>query len=210
MILGTERYSHVSLAKVAIVGVGVVIASYGDSDANVRGIVVQVGAIICDAVRCTLLQMVMQNSRVKLSPVGTLFYIAPIATLGLCLPAGLVELPQLYFHDPPIPWVWLMASCAAATSLNLIGFTLIGKTSALTTSVTGPLKSWICIVAAMFTFNTPVSLQQWCGYCVAFCGIMWYQYDKFWSKRPVKSDLAKLLEKATPEHVQTAKDQNGH
>ncbi|GBF87379.1 phosphate phosphoenolpyruvate translocator [Raphidocelis subcapitata] len=189
MLLGTERYSHFNLLKVLVVGAGVFIASYGDVKANLLGVLLQVGSIVADAVRCTLLQLVMQHARVKLSPLGTLLYVSPLAALALCLPAGLFELPKLSAHAAPIPWLWLAASCAATTSLNLVGFTLICGTSALTTSVTGPLKDWIVILLAMAVYGTPVTRQQWGGYAVALAGIAWYQRDKFW-RAPAADDVA--------------------
>ncbi|GBF93892.1 phosphate phosphoenolpyruvate translocator [Raphidocelis subcapitata] len=182
MALGVERYCHMALLKVTVVGGGVLIASYGDANANLFGVSLQVGAILGDALRIILLQLVMQQSHVKLSPVASLFYIAPAAVLAFWLPVATIELPRLLLQDAPIPWVWLAISSAAATGLNLVGFTLISATSALTASISGPLKDWVCVVAAMAVFKTPVSTQQWCGYLVAFCGIAWYQYDKFWGQ----------------------------
>lgn len=175
LLFGTESYSHKSALKVLIVGLGVVIASYGDVRANFFGVALQVAAIVADAVRCTLLQLVMQTSDVKLTPVGTLYHVAPMAAATLAVPALLLEGAKLRAHPYPIPYAWLAGSCLAASSLNLVVFTLIGKTSALTTSVTGPLKEWVCILTAMLIYNTSVTAQQWCGYAIALCGIFWYQ-----------------------------------
>jgi hypothetical protein len=208
MVLGVERYCHMALLKVTVVGAGVVIASYGDAKANLFGVGLQVGAILGDALRIILLQLVMQQSHVKLSPVATLFYIAPAAVLAFWLPVATIELPRLLVQDAPIPWVWLAFSCAAATGLNLVGFTLISATSALTASISGPLKDWVCVVAAMAVFKTPVSTQQWCGYLVAFCGIAWYQYDKFWGQ-PTKSVEVVGKSAEAAQDTSKSRDQNG-
>ncbi|GBF99466.1 plastidic phosphate translocator [Raphidocelis subcapitata] len=186
LAFGTERYSHNAALKVLIVGAGVLLASYGDVRANLVGVLLQVSSIVADAVRCTLLQLVMQHSEVKLTPVGTLYFVAPMSALILCLPAAFVELPRLLHHTAPIPWPWLAGSCAAASALNLVVFTLIGKTSALTTSITGPLKEWVCILTAMLVYGTPVTRQQWAGYAVALTGIAWYQRDKFFASEAAR------------------------
>jgi drug/metabolite transporter (DMT)-like permease len=169
---------------VLIVGLGVVIASYGDVKANFVGVAMQVSSIVCDAVRCTLLQLAMQHSEVKLTPIGTLYHVAPMAAMILSIPAALTDGPRLMHHTAPIPYGWLLVSCLAASSLNLVVFTLIGKTSALTTSVTGPLKEWVCILTSMFVYGSPVTAQQWLGYAIALCGIFWYQRDKFFASSP--------------------------
>jgi drug/metabolite transporter (DMT)-like permease len=149
LLFGTETYNNRSMLKVLIVAAGVMIASYGEVRANFLGVSLQLGSIVSDAVRCTLLQLVMQKNEVKLSPVGTLYCVAPMAAASLLIPALLMESSKLRNHTHPIPWAWLGGSCMAAASLNLVVFTLIGKTSALTTSITGPLKEWVCILTAM-------------------------------------------------------------
>lgn len=183
VLFGTEAYTHRSALKVLIVGLGVVIASYGEMKANLLGVSLQVAAIVSDAIRCNLLQLVMQANEIKLSPVGTLYFVAPMAAVALCVPAALLELRGLINHSRPIPWVWLLASCATASSLNLIVFTLIGKTSALTTSVTGPLKEWVCILTSMLVYGNVVTTQQWTGYAIALSGIFWYQREKFFASQ---------------------------
>lgn len=179
LAFGTEAYSHKSALKVAIVGTGVVIASYGELQATPLGVMLQVASIVCDALRCTLLQLVMQANELKLSPVGTLYLVAPMAAAILCLPAAAFDGARLLTHQSPVPWLWLLGSCAAASSLNLVVFTLIGKTSALTTSISGPLKEWVCILTAMMLYGTTVTTHQWLGYAIALIGIFWYQRDKF-------------------------------
>lgn len=166
-----------------VVGIGVAVASYGDIRANILGVCMQMGSIVADATRATLLQHVMQKSEVKLSPIGTLFCVSPLAALCLCLPAAMLEASALLNHHKPIPWAWLLASCAAASSINLIVFTLIGKTSALTTSITGPLKLVATIGGSMIAFGTPITPLQLCGYSIAMVGILWYQHEKFAGKR---------------------------
>ncbi|KAI8463355.1 MAG: phosphate/phosphoenolpyruvate translocator protein [Monoraphidium minutum] len=190
LAFGNEAYSNSSMLKVGIVGLGVVIASYGDIRANLLGVSLQVSAILSDAVRCNLLQKVMQKNAVELTPVGTLYYVAPMAAAALALPAVMLDGAKLRVHDAPVPWAWLVLSCLAASSLNLVVFTLIGKTSALTTSITGPLKEWVCILASVMVYGSKVTGQQWMGYAIALVGILWYQRDKFFSGQKPSEDEA--------------------
>lgn len=57
-VAGTERYSHRYLANVLTVSLGVGLASYGELNFNVTGTLLQLGALILDALRCQRLQMV--------------------------------------------------------------------------------------------------------------------------------------------------------
>jgi hypothetical protein len=54
-------------------------------------------------------------------------------------------------------------------------FKLIQITSALTTSLLGVIKEWICIIVAMHIYMTVVTGLQWLGYSVAIAGLIWYQ-----------------------------------
>lgn len=66
--------------------------------------------------------------------------------------------------------------------LSLQVFVLIGSTSALTTSMAGILKDWICIASSVVVFQTEVTQMQVVGYGVALCGVVYYQRQKFFKK----------------------------
>lgn len=179
IFVGTETYNHSSLLKVLIVCAGVGFAAYGDMHANWFGVCLQFGSVLCDCTRCILMQIVMQaNQEVKLSPVDTLFFVAPMAATVLFVPSLVIEMPVL-IRLKSIPWLWLVASCMSTASLNLVVFTLVGKTSALTTSMVGPFKEAFCLFIGKEIYDTPVTVQQWFGYSVALFGTTWYNYDNF-------------------------------
>lgn len=167
-------------------GFGVGFASQGEVQANLTGVALQLSAILLDAIRCTLLQVAMQHSEVKLSPAETLLHVAPRAAVFIGIPAAVLEGRRLC-KTQNLPIGWLALSCVLASSLNLLAFSLIKSTSALTTSVTGPLKEWVCIIASVLAYNDPITLNQIVGYIIALCGIFWYQFDKFFVQGAEKS-----------------------
>lgn len=169
-----------------IIGFGVGIASQGDFRVNFLGVAIQLVAVVCDAVRCTLLQVTMQGAGLKLSPAETLLHVAPRAAIIVAVPAACLEGKRLH-TTPQLPYGWLVLSGVLSSSLNLVAFTLISSTSALTTSVTGPLKEWVCIIASMVAYGDSITLHQFAGYSIAVLGIVWYQYDKVF-KGSVLSD----------------------
>lgn len=179
VIVGTEAYQHSCLLKALIVSAGVGLAAWGEIQANWFGVVLQLGSVLCDCTRCTIMQISMQaNSQLKLSPIGTLYFVAPMAASVLFVPALLLELPVIRTLNS-IPWAWLGGSCIATASLNIVVFTLVGKTSALTTSMVGPVKEAFCLFVGKEVYNTQITVQQWFGYSVALIGTTWYNYDKF-------------------------------
>ena len=177
--VGNEFFETRTLLKLLLIGMGVAVASYGDISASALGVGVQLFSICSDATRAALLQHLMQRSEVKLTPLGTLFSVSPLAAVCLCLVAMPFEFPALKNHEKPIPWLWLMWSCIAASTINLIVFTLIGKTSALTTSVMAPLKLVATIAGSLIAFGTTISPLSIAGYSIAMVGIIEYQRERF-------------------------------
>jgi drug/metabolite transporter (DMT)-like permease len=128
-----------------------------------------------DATRCCSLQRVLQTNHIEVGPLVTLAYVAPFALAALLLPAAAFEGRRLVSEYAAwrgaVPLVLL--SGVLASALNLVVFKIIRLTSALTTSLTGVLKEWACILVAMYVYGTVVTSLQWLGYSIAICGLVW-------------------------------------
>jgi hypothetical protein len=93
--LGTDLPQLLQAVKVLVVCIGVGLASYGDITLNFMGIVLQIGSIVTDAIRCCCLQRVLQHSQVDATPLLTLAHVAPYSAAALVLPTAVVEGRQL-------------------------------------------------------------------------------------------------------------------
>jgi drug/metabolite transporter (DMT)-like permease len=178
--MGTESAQLMQALRVLVVCTGVGIASYGDITLNLTGMVLQLGSIVTDALRCCFLQRVLQHSQVEATPLVTLAHVAPYSAAALVLPMAVVEgrrFVDTYDEwQPAIPAVLLSGLLAAC--LNFVVFKLIQLTSALTTSLSGVIKEWVCILVAMYVYGTVVTNLQWMGYSIAIAGLLWYQSGK--------------------------------
>jgi drug/metabolite transporter (DMT)-like permease len=129
---------------------------------------------------------VLQHSQVDATPLVTLAHVAPYSAAALVLPMAFVEGQRLVntYGDwqPAIPAVLLSGLLAAC--LNLVVFKLIQLTSALTTSLSGVIKEWVCILVAMYVYDTIVTNVQWVGYSIAIAGLLWYQSGKLATASP--------------------------
>lgn len=100
-----------------------------------------------------------QANHLEVGPLVTLSHVAPFAMAALSLPAVLFEGPRLLDEyekwSGAVPMVLL--SGLLASILNLVVFKIIRLTSALTTSLSGVLKEWACILVAMWVYGTQVS-----------------------------------------------------
>jgi hypothetical protein len=109
-----------------------------------------------------LLLLLLQANHLEVGPLVTLSHVAPFAMAALSLPAVLFEGPRLL--DDYEKWrgavPMVLLSGLLASILNLVVFKIIRLTSALTTSLSGVLKEWACILVAMWVYGTQVSLTD--------------------------------------------------
>lgn len=176
--LGTEKYSASYVGNMLVISIGVAIASYGEINFDLLGVIFQGASIVSESTRLGLIQILLQSRGVKLNPVTTLYYVAPPCFLFLMVPWAYLEMNKVISQPLEInPWI-LLASAASAFALNVAVFLLIGKTSALTMNVAGVIKDWLLIFLSFGMFHAPISGIQLGGYGVAFLGVCWYNYLK--------------------------------
>eukprot|EP00891_Asterochloris_glomerata_P000641 jgi/Astpho2/641/Aster-04482 len=178
-MLGTEQYERNTLANMIFVSIGVAIASYGELNFVLIGVILQLVSICTESTRLTLVQLLLQSRGLKLNPVTTMYYIAPCSAGFLLVPFALLEAKPL-FNDPDvhIDAFTFLSNAAAAFALNMAVFLLIGKTSALTMNIAGVIKDWLLIGLSVLLFKSPVTSINLGGYGIAFGGVCWYNYRK--------------------------------
>lgn len=193
-VLGTESYDQNTMANMLVVSAGVAIASYGEINFVVIGVLLQMISICTESTRLTLVQILLQSRGLKLNPVTTLYYIAPCSAGFLLVPFALLEAKTL-FNDPQVNYdvFTFLSNAAAAFALNMAVFLLIGKTSALTMNIAGVVKDWLLIGLSVFLFHSAVTSINLGGYMVAFLGVCWYNYRKLQNmkKKQAEKEAAK-------------------
>lgn len=179
-VMGTETFQLGRLANLALIAVGVAVASLGEINFNVFGAALQMGSIVAESIRLTLVQLLLQSRGLKLNPITTLYYVAPCCFLFLLVPFFGLELMRMA-NDANIVInpVYLVTNAMVAFFLNMAVFLLIGKTSALTMNVAGVVKDWMLIGISVWVFRDPVSSVNLGGYLLAFLAVCYYNYDKY-------------------------------
>eukprot|EP00884_Botryococcus_braunii_P008410 jgi/Botrbrau1/17570/Bobra.0166s0017.1 len=176
---GVETFSWNSLTNMIVVTVGVAIASYGEINFVVTGVVIQLLSVLTESTRLTLVQILLQRRGLTLNPITTMYYIAPASFMFLCVPWAFIEAGPL-LQDTTVKYNWFIfvSNAAAAFGLNMSVFLLIGKTSALTMNIAGVIKDWLLIALSYLLFRAAISRLNLGGYLVAFGGVCWYNYRK--------------------------------
>ncbi|BDA42040.1 probable sugar phosphate/phosphate translocator At5g25400 [Coccomyxa sp. Obi] len=192
---GIESFSTSTLVNMVVVTAGVAIASYGEINFVVIGVVLQLISVMTESTRLTM------RRGLSLNPVTTMYYIAPASFAFLSIPWFFIECRPL-LADTTISFDAhiFVSNAAAAFGLNMAVFLLIGKTSALTMNIAGVIKDWLLIALSVLIFKaqasrTPTRFQRSAlcsiftksglvtginlgGYGLAFAGVCWYNYKK--------------------------------
>ena len=73
-------------ANMAVVVAGIVLASYGELRFVLVGVLLQCGSLVSEALRLTLIQILLQRRGIKLNPVTTMYYVSPVCFAFLVVP----------------------------------------------------------------------------------------------------------------------------
>ena len=92
-VFGMETYNPKTLVNMVVVTIGVIIASYGEINFVVIGVLLQLASVATESTRLMLIQILLQRRGLSLNPVTTMYYIAPASFLFLSVPFALVSYP---------------------------------------------------------------------------------------------------------------------
>lgn len=192
-VFGTEKFKWPLMANMAVVTVGVVIASYGEFNFNIVGVAYQMASITCESVRLVLVQLLLQSRGLKLNPITTLYYVAPCCFGFLLIPFFALEASKLSTDSNlSINPLLFLANAIIAFGLNMAVFLLIGKTSALTMNIAGVVKDWLLIGLSVLLFKSVITGLNLFGYFIAFLAVCYYNYLKLQSMKASAASAAPI------------------
>ena len=188
-IVGLEIPSCLEFYIVLIICVGVAMTSMGELDFSLTGFIFQCAAILAEASRLVLTNILLKQ--LKLDPLSSLYYIAPLCTV-------FVSIAFFLFEYEAIPWdtvytlnfaMLMLVNGAVAFTLNIAVVMLISNTSALTLTLAGIVKDILLVTLSVIVFESPVTTLQGVGYTIALIGL---NLHKEYKKSPDRvADLMK-------------------
>eukprot|EP00249_Psilotum_nudum_P020554 c27755_g2_i1 orf=938-2026(-) len=196
VVLKKESFQSQTMANMVGISVGVAIAAYGEAMFNAWGVMLQLGAVVFEATRLVLIQILLTSKGITLNPITSLYYVAPCCFIFLSIPWIIVEYPLLKATSSfKFDYLTFGTNSACAFALNLAVFLLIGKTSALTMNVAGVVKDWLLITFSWSIIRDRVTPINLLGYGLAFLGVCYYNHSKLQNlksreaqKRTVETD----------------------
>lgn len=97
--LGVSSPNVKVFLNVSIIVVGVVIASIGEIKFVWIGVIYQMGGIIFEALRLTMVQRLLSSAEFKMDPLVSVYYFAPVCALMNGLVALLWEVPKITMEE---------------------------------------------------------------------------------------------------------------
>ena len=191
IFFGMEKLNATTAMNMFIIAIGVAIAAYGELNFDTLGVTQQLSALLFEAVRLMLVQVLITRQGLAMNPLQSLYYVSPACAFFLAFPLLFVEYPKM-MQDFTLVFDWkiLVLNATCAFALNLAVFLLIGKTSALTMNIAGVIKDWMLIFASQHFFGNPVTFLNYVGYVIAFLSVFMYNINKM---RQLKREQQKKL-----------------
>lgn len=173
--LGIEKTDYTVLMKVSAIVLGVIIASYGEVEFVLLGVIFQILGIATEATRLVMVQQLLKDY--KMDPMVSLYYFAPVCAVMNGLACILIEGRNLSFTQftSNVGFPILLLNCAMALLLNISVVFLIGKTSSLVMCLSGVFKDILLVGISVLIWSSPVTVLQVFGYGVALLGLVWYK-----------------------------------
>jgi len=187
-IAGLEKTSCMELYIVLVICIGVALASVGETYFSWLGFAFQSLAILAEASRLVLVNMLLKH--LKLDPLSSLYYVAPVCAVFIAIPCAYFEmadlpLERMYTNEFAVT---MAINGIVAFSLNVAVVALISNTSALVMTLAGIIKDIMLVGLSVSVFGSPVTPLQYAGYGVALLGL---NLHKEYKKNPEK--IAQLI-----------------
>ncbi|CAN4081544.1 unnamed protein product [Withania somnifera] len=174
-----DTFKNSTMGNMMAISVGVAIAAYGEAKYDSWGVLLQLLAVLFEATRLVMIQILLTSKGISLNPITSLYYVAPSCLVFLSIPWILVELPILRDNSSfQFDFAIFGTNSLCAFALNLAVFLLVGKTSALTMNVAGVVKDWLLIAFSWSVIKDTVTPVNLIGYGLAFLGVAYYNHQK--------------------------------
>ncbi|KAG9445484.1 hypothetical protein H6P81_016824 [Aristolochia fimbriata] len=174
-----KKFSKTIQFSLAILLVGVGIATVTDLQLNMLGSVLSLLAVVT-----TCVAQIMTNTiqkRFKVSSTQLLYQSCPYQALTLFISGpfldGLLTNQNVFaFKYTPQVLVFIVLSCLISVSVNFSTFLVIGKTSPVTYQVLGHLKTCLVLAFGYVLLRDPFSWRNIFGILIALVGMILYSY----------------------------------
>ncbi|TIB15518.1 hypothetical protein E3P92_01649 [Wallemia ichthyophaga] len=170
---GLSAMDKKTFGIVSMISSGVCIASFGEAAWNTTGFAVQVIAILLEASRLVMIQLILTN--LKMSPLTSMYFFAPVcAVINACI-LPFTEGWAPFVHLKDLGAIVLATNASVAFGLNVAAVFLIGAASSLVLTLAGIGKDLLLIAGSAIIFGGYPTVLQLFGYSIALGGLVLFK-----------------------------------
>ncbi|PRP86798.1 hypothetical protein PROFUN_05015 [Planoprotostelium fungivorum] len=181
-LFGLDKLTPRSIGWGVVVSAGVALASLGEINFNLTGVLSQTVAVLFESFRLILVQKLL--STLKMSPIVSLYFFAPVSSVDtrtshLAKVCFLLNTIPLILYEEQNPFVELhkvglfslFLNGTLSFCLNVSAVFLVSATSGLTLTLAGVCKDVLLVLGSSTFFGNVVTTTQYLGYSIAVAGI---------------------------------------
>jgi len=158
---------------VLMISAGVALASHGESKFNLFGFTVQALAVVFEASRLVMIQLLLHN--IKMDPLVSLHFYAPVCAVFNLLILPFTEGLAPFYELQRVGVLVLLSNAAVAFCLNVAAVFLVGVASGLVLTLAGVFKDILLITGSVLLYSSTVTPLQVFGYSIALCGLILFK-----------------------------------
>lgn len=118
--IGMQKPDFKVFANVSIIVLGIVIASFGEINFILIGVLFQLGGIVFEALRLVMVDRLLNAAEYKMDPLVSLYYFAPVCAVMNFAVALFFELPRITLAEVEfVGYGNLLANAGLAFALNV-------------------------------------------------------------------------------------------
>ncbi|SPO06866.1 related to triose phosphate/3-phosphoglycerate/phosphate translocator [Cephalotrichum gorgonifer] len=172
---GVSTPTFENIVNVVGITAGVALASAGEIQFSWVGFLFQAGGIVFEALRLVMIQVLLSGEDMKMDPLVSLYYFAPVCAVMNIFVALVYEASSFRVDAVFEAGVWtLFLNALVAFMLNVASVFLIGKTSSLVLTLAGILKAILLVAFSVLVYAEVITFLQFVGYSIALFGLLCY------------------------------------
>lgn len=118
--LALEKPNMKKLFNVSFIVIGVMLASFGEIEFVLAGFLFQMGGVIFEALRLTMVQRLLSSAEYKMDPMVSFYYFAPVCAVMNGLVALVMEVPKITLAEVShVGYFTLLLNAFVAFGLNV-------------------------------------------------------------------------------------------
>ncbi|KPM45817.1 hypothetical protein AK830_g706 [Neonectria ditissima] len=171
---GVVAPSTVSFLNILLIIFGVALASTGETKFSGIGFFTWLAGTGCEAIRLVLSQVTLSPDGHQLDPIVIIYYVAPVCTVISIFFASIYEGDTFQWDDITKAGGYsiLLLNASLAFLASTAGVVLTNKTSGLTMSLSGMLKSILLVAVSVLIWGTSFSFAHGFGYSITLIGLL--------------------------------------